>query len=74
MEKGQSGRIRQDPRGRLHRPRIRIHRRDGDMRVKQPLGAIMNKVTDFCIKFTIGGLGIIAFVALTGLAAIADGI
>ena len=44
------------------------------MRVKQPLGAIMDKVTDFCIKFTIGGLGIIAFVALTGLAAIADGI
>jgi hypothetical protein len=34
----------------------------------------MNKVTDFCIKFTIGGLGIITFVALTGLAAIADGI
>lgn len=33
----------------------------------------MNNITDFCIKFSIGGLVIVAFIALSGIAAILDG-
>lgn len=73
MDPRKPGRKRQDTCRRCNRNCLFCNGVYGVLRFSISVGCNMAKITDFCIKFTIGGLVIIGFIALSGLAAIIDG-